>query len=121
MMLPQISTLPLELEMTPPLSLLPLTLKVTLPPLEVTQSLLLLDVVLPPSLGAPLHTLELLPCLLCTSPLLFDTLENYLLSQAANGFSTAMQAPLSESIKILGSFSLLRITGLHGTSTQKSL
>jgi hypothetical protein len=46
-------------------STLPTTLKLALPPsLEVTQSLLPLDVVSPPSLGVPLHTLESLPCLL---------------------------------------------------------
>ena len=53
MMFPQTSTLPLELDVTPPLSLLPLTLKVALPHfLEVTQSLLPLDVVQPPLLGS---------------------------------------------------------------------
>jgi hypothetical protein len=57
--------LPMELEVTPPLSLLPLTLKVALPPsLEVTQSLLPLDVVPAPSLGVPIHIVELIPCLL---------------------------------------------------------
>ena len=51
MMFPRTSTLPLELEVTPPLSLLRLTLKVALPPsLEVTQSLLPMDVVSPPLL-----------------------------------------------------------------------
>jgi hypothetical protein len=51
------STLHLDLEVTPPLSLLPLTPKVALPPsLEVTQSLLPLDVVLCPSLGASTYT-----------------------------------------------------------------
>jgi hypothetical protein len=53
MMFPQTSTLPLELEVTPPLSLLPLTPKVALPhSLEVTQSLLPMDVVQPPLLGS---------------------------------------------------------------------
>jgi hypothetical protein len=53
MMFPQTSTLPLELEVTPPLSLLPLTLKVGLPhSLEVTQSMLPMDVVKPPLLGS---------------------------------------------------------------------
>jgi hypothetical protein len=50
--------------MNPSHSLLPLTLKLALPPsLEVTQSLLPLDVVPPPSMGVLLHTLELFPCL----------------------------------------------------------
>jgi hypothetical protein len=68
MMFPQTSTLPLELEVTPPLSLLPLTPNVGLPhSLEVTQSMLPMDVVKPPLLGS--MTIVVLQSVLTRHPL----------------------------------------------------